>query len=83
MTNAITLIKRFIEEKRIKKMKKWSERLNGSKLNSDYLKSLIRSTRSLLELLSGNDSIEMLKSKQIIVYNFLEGFFYFYFQTNN
>jgi hypothetical protein len=63
MTNAINLIKKFIVEKRIQKMKKWSERLNSQRLHSDYLKSLIRSTRSLLDILSGNDTIAMLKSK--------------------
>jgi len=60
---ALLLIKKFIAEKKIKPMKKWSERRsNISRPIYQHLTTLIESIRSLLDLLSGNDMIAMLQS---------------------
>ena len=73
--SALELIKRFISANRIKPMKKWSDRLNNSRSHYSYLSSLISSTRSLLELLSGNDTVQMLKSKVFHNNHFMFGGF--------
>jgi hypothetical protein len=50
---------RFVTQKKLKPMIKWSDRAKDRK--STYLSKLIKSTRSLLALLSGEDTIPMLK----------------------
>jgi len=59
---ALLQIQNFIKEKKIKPMKKWSERLSDSRPSYKYLTKLIDSIRSLLDLLSGNDTLKILES---------------------
>jgi hypothetical protein len=59
--NAIESILKFVNEKKIKPMKKWSDRAYNK--TSSRLSKLIRSSRTLMDLLSGNNTISMLKSK--------------------
>ena len=61
---AIEKIIRFIDnERNIREMKKWSDRfrLDQSRLKSWYIKTLVRKIRWLLNLISGQDMVEMLK----------------------
>jgi len=67
---AIKLINRFLIEKKIKHMKKWSTRL-PSRSNHQHLTILIKSIRSLLDVISGKDTIQMLKSKITLKMNFI------------
>ena len=60
---ALMLIQQFIEENKLKPMKKWSERLSVSRPSYKYLTKLIDSIRSLMDLLSGNDTVKMVESK--------------------
>jgi hypothetical protein len=59
---AVELIMRYISEKKIKPMKKWSLRLNASRLHSQHMNSLKKSIRFLLDLISGKDKLAMIKS---------------------
>lgn len=59
---AVELIMRYISEKQIKPMKKWSLRLNASRLHTTYLNNLKKSIRLLLDLISGKDKLAMIKS---------------------
>ena len=46
---AVELIMRYISEKQIPTMKKWSLRLNASRIHSQHMNSLKKSIRFLLE----------------------------------
>ncbi len=60
---AIQVIIRFVTEGKIRPMKKWSLRLNSSRSHLQHNEKLKKLIRSLLELISGNDTTAMLKSE--------------------
>ncbi len=64
--NAIKLINQYIIDKNLKPMKKWSLRF---RLRSSYqhLTILKKSIRTLLDFVSGNDTLKMLKSKKNLI----------------
>jgi len=59
---AIQEILRFVTEKKIRPMKRWSLRLNSSRSHIQHNEKLKTLLRSLLELISGTDIIAMLQS---------------------
>lgn len=65
MVNLSTLEKliRFTKSKKLSAMKKWSDRyrvqVNNNK--SSIIKKMCKNIRTLLNLISGNDLVEMLK----------------------
>jgi hypothetical protein len=59
---AIQEILRFVTEKKIRPMKRWSLRLNSSRSHIQHNEKLKTLIRSLLELISGTDIIAMLQS---------------------
>lgn len=61
--NALTRISNFIATENINSMKRWSERYKGNNRKNWYLQKLTNQTRKLLNLISGNDIVEMLKGK--------------------
>ena len=61
---AIEKIIRLIDSQHnLKTMKKWSERFrtDNSQKKSKYLRNLVNKIKRILNLISGNDVIEMLK----------------------
>ena len=61
---ALTLIDELINNNELSKMKKWSTRFlenNNSKNSSWYISKLNKKIRKLLNLISGDDLIEMLR----------------------
>ncbi len=58
---ALEEITRLISEKKIKPMKKWSLRLNST-IHNQYKENLKKSIGQLFELISGQDTIAMLRS---------------------
>lgn len=63
MVNAITLIEKFLIDNGTRPMKRWSTRFNrnpDSRLNW-HTKTLIKKIRYVLEIVSGNDVINMMK----------------------
>lgn len=67
--SVVEMINRLIIEGKVNQMKKWSERYQSTPKRNGSGK-FISKIRSILELISGNDIIEMLKS-YIIDYIFL------------
>ncbi len=61
MVNSISLILQYLEANNIKEMKKWSSRKNLNN-KKKCAKKLISDIRLLLENISGNDLVEMIKS---------------------
>ena len=62
---ALTFIDEFITNNNLRKMKKWSIRFKEnttSKITSQYISKLNKKIRNLLNLISDDDIIEMLKS---------------------
>ncbi len=57
----------FIKEKKLKPMKTWSDRYRIGKnhVKSAYLQEIIKKVRLLLNLVSGNNVVEMMKGKLI------------------
>jgi|LakMenE18May11ns_1017448.scaffolds.fasta_scaffold8390583_1 hypothetical protein len=63
---ALQILSRFISNKNIKPMKKWSTRFRNVESDgrkSWYLKGLIRQIKKILNIISGNDIIEMIKGR--------------------
>ena len=77
MVNKSTIerINMYIDSKHLRPMKKWSLRFRysqDSKKTRD-IKKIIKQIRNLLNFLSGNDIVEMLKGKfNIYIYNILK-----------
>ena len=66
---ALTRILTFVHEKKIKKMKRWSDRhkfknSDQSRNGNSYNNQLIAEIRKLLRIISGNDTITMLKGNK-------------------
>jgi hypothetical protein len=61
--SSIELILKFLSENNIKQMMKWSERknLNNNTKSADR-RNLITKIRSLMDNISGGDTLEMIKS---------------------
>ncbi len=63
--NAVTLIKKYCVRKCIRPMMKWSTRENKP---SAFLINLKKEIRDLLNLISGNDICELIKSNCILYF---------------
>jgi hypothetical protein len=64
MVNAIKHLIEFIEKNKLKPMKKWSERIIRKKNSNEFhhkSEKMIKQIRCILNLLSGNDILPMLK----------------------
>jgi hypothetical protein len=61
----INKISEYIEREKLKPMKMWSNRFryDSKHQKSNYLIKLTKQIRTLLELTSGNDVVEMLKGE--------------------
>ena len=61
---ALQRLTRFISSENLHPMKKWSDRFRNSEIEgrkSWYLKGLIRQVKNILNIISGNDIVEMIK----------------------
>ena len=69
--NALQRITNFIKDNKIIEMQRWSNRKRNCKDGQlmRYTRQLIKQVRSILELVSGNDILGMLKGKYY-VWNF-------------
>lgn len=68
--NSLSKILKFIEEKHLKTMKPWSERFhrNGIRRTSNGFNTmLVENVRKLLQFISGNDMIKMLKGVVLFI----------------
>jgi len=68
MTNSINLIVNFIREQRLPQMLEWSRRRD--KRGPRY-KEILNKTREILELISGNQVTNLIKSKFDIIFYIL------------
>ena len=68
---SIKVILKFLKEKKIKNMKKWSDRKDLEyKTKTPLRQNLIANIRSLLENISGNNIVEMIKSIKLLQLSF-------------
>ena len=77
---ALQEITRFILSRNLKPMKKWSGRFRKTALDgrqSWYLKGLRRKVKFILNIISGNDIVEMIKGKMnsCYIFKFITNFF--------
>lgn len=74
MTNESTLQKiyEFVRSKNLSQMKKWElrTRFDSSNRRPKLIRKYVRQIRELLNLVSGNDIIELLKGKHETLYNY-------------
>lgn len=68
MTNSINLIVNFIREQRLPQMLEWSRRRDK---RSPRYKEILNKTREILELISGNQVTNLIKSKFDIIFYIL------------
>lgn len=68
--SALSKIDDYIQSQRLKPMKKWSLRTRFDTADSRprYLRKFIRQIRNIMILVSGDDIVEMLKGKQLILH---------------
>ena len=62
LTSAVEILTQFIQNNEVRPMKKWSLRFNPKKKNWHIL-AIKKKVRDILDLLSGNDTLSMLRSK--------------------
>lgn len=63
---ALTKIIHFIRGENINPMRPWSERFKGNNRQNWYLRKLTNQTREILNIISGNNIVDMLKGNKII-----------------
>jgi hypothetical protein len=70
MVNALKYLFELIEKKNLRPMKKWSTRVVrklGTNIIQDSVKSLINQIKKILQILSGNDVVSMLKGYKLFI----------------